>query len=99
MWAGIGWCATQFRDAAIAYAGKASSANFVVTFLANIKVVWALSVTLSGISIALYLRERRLHRETRERLTARTVLLEKRIDAGRTSSMLTPKGLTRQEDE
>ena len=85
--------------AATAFAGKESIENLSVSFLANIKVVWGLSISLSGISISLYFRERAKHRETRERLTGRVAELELKIDPTRASSHLTTEGLTRKEDE
>jgi hypothetical protein len=99
IWIGIGWCAREFAIAAMAFAGKQSVANWSLSVLANIQVVWAVSITLSGVSIGLYFKERKKHRETRERLTARVKELELTIDPNRTSSHLTPEGLTRREDE
>jgi len=83
----------------VAYAGKTSLADLTLRVLANVSVVWTMSLTLSGISITLYVRERRLHRKTRERLTARVTELELKIDPQRTSSLLTPQGTTRKGDE
>jgi hypothetical protein len=99
MWLGIGWCAHEFAQAFIAYAGKNSLADLTLRVLANVSVVWELSFTLSGISVSLYIRERKLHRDTRERLTARITELELKIDPTRTSSHLTPRGQTRKGDE
>jgi hypothetical protein len=67
--------------------------------MANVSFVWSVSITVSGLSIGLYLRERRLHQGTRERLAGRVTELELAIDSGRESSKLTSKGLTRKEDE
>jgi hypothetical protein len=67
--------------------------------ITNISFVWSASISVSGLSIALYLRERKLHRKTRERLTGRITELELKIDPKRTSSHLTSEGLTRREDE
>jgi hypothetical protein len=99
IWCGIGWCVHEVSVAAIAFAGKESIENLSVRFLANINVVWGLSISLSGISISLYFRERAKHRETRERLAGRIAELELKIDPARTSSHLTTEGLTRKEDE
>lgn len=82
-----------------AFAGRTSSANFQIGFLANVSFVWSVSLTVSGLSIGLYLRERKLHQKTRERLAGRITELELAIDPARESSKLTPKGLTRKEDE
>jgi hypothetical protein len=78
---------------------KASLADISFKVLASVNVVWTLSLTLSGISVTLYLRERTLHRRTRERLTARITDLELKIHPTRTSSLLTPQGTTRKGDE
>lgn len=98
-WVGIGYCARQASLALIAFSGKTSTANLQLGLLANISFVWTVSVTLSGVSIALYLRERRLHRETIRRLSPRAIERELSIDPTRTSSQLTEEGKTRKEDE
>jgi len=99
IWSVIGWSVHEVALVFIAYAGKASVADLTLRMLANVSVVWSLSLTLSGISITLYIRERMLHRRTRERLTARITDLELKIDPNRTSSLLTPQGTTRKGDE
>lgn len=95
----IGYSMHEVSLAFIAYAGKASLADLTLRVLANVSIVWTMSLTLSGISITLYVRERRLHRKTRERLTARVTELELKIDPQRTSSLLTSQGTTRKGDE
>ncbi len=98
-WFGIGWCVREISLAFIAYAGRTSTASLSFQVLANLSVVWTLSLSVSGLSVTLYLRERRMHRATRDRLTDRTGELERMLDPGRTSSLLTSEGLTRKEDE
>ncbi|OFW25388.1 MAG: hypothetical protein A3H27_14830 [Acidobacteria bacterium RIFCSPLOWO2_02_FULL_59_13] len=95
----VAYVANVIGNAVQAFAGQRSLADLRLGLFANISVVYTLSITLSGISVVLYLRERRLHRRTRERLTARNTELELRIDPTRTSSQLTSEGLTRKEDE
>lgn len=95
----VAYSAHEFSIAAIAFSGKTSIADVTLKVLASIKTVWTLSISLSGISVTLFLRERSLHRNTRERLTKRITELELRIDPQRTSSKLTSQGLTRKEDE
>ena len=97
-WGCIAYLGHQASLAFIAYAGKASSADLNLKILANLNVVFAASITVAGLSITLYIRERRLHRKSRERLGARVKELELKIDPKRTSSHLTPEGLTRKED-
>jgi hypothetical protein len=99
LWITIAYCVRQISLAVIAYAGRSSNASLGVNILANLSFVWTASFTVSGISITLYFRERNLHRRTRERLTQRITDLELKIDPTRTSSKLTPDGLTRKEDE
>lgn len=94
-----GWLGHEAARAFIAFAGKTSYASLTGSLIANLSVVWELSLTLSGISVTLYLRERKLHRDTRERLTARNTQLELRLDPNRSSSHLTPRGETRKEDQ
>lgn len=95
----FGFCFYEASQAIQAFAGKVSLADLKLGFLANVSFVWTASVTVSGLSISLYLRERGLHRKTRERLARRVTELELVIDPSRESSKLTSKGLTRKEDE
>ncbi len=98
-WIGVGYCVKQLATASQAFSGKTSLAGLKFSILANVNFVWTASVTVSGISIVLYLKERSMHRKTRARLAARITDLESKIDPLRTSSHLTPEGLTRREDE
>src|SRR5579863_3697000 len=98
-WSVIGWVVHEVASVFIAYAGKTSLADMSFKVLASVNVVWTLSLTLSGISVTLYMRERTLHRRTRERLTTRITDLELKLDPKRTSSLLTPQGTTRKGDE
>ena len=98
-WVGVGYCVRQLSLAFQAFAGRASFADLKLAILANVSFVWTVSISATGISIALYFRERRLHSKTRLRLANRIKELELKIDPIRTSSNLTPEGLTRKEDE
>ena len=98
-WVGAGYIARQVSLAFIVFAGKSSVADLSLTILGSVSFVWTASITLTGLSVTLYLRERSLHRKTRERLAARVTELELIVDPQRTSSLLTSKGLTRKEDE
>lgn len=95
----VGFCFYYASLAVRAFAGQTSLANLQVGFLANVSFVWSISLTVSGLSIGLYLRERKLHQSTRERLAGRIAELELKIDSHRESSKLTSRGLTRKEDE
>jgi hypothetical protein len=99
MWCGIAWCVHEASISIVAFAGKSTAASMALNVLANVSVVWGSSVFVSGISVSLYFVERSKHRKTRDRLTDRITELERKIDPNRTSSLLTPEGLTRKEDE
>jgi heme/copper-type cytochrome/quinol oxidase subunit 2 len=94
----VAYCSRQVAIAVQAFAGKTSLADLKLGFFANITMVYTLSLAVSGISVVLYLNERRLHRKSRERLTERITKLELTLDPSRTSSHLTSRGLTRRED-
>jgi hypothetical protein len=98
-WIGFGYCVHEMGITIRAFAGKISLADLGFSLFANVSFVWTLNLALSGLSIGLYLRERSMHRKTRERLTSRITMLELRVDPQRTSSHLTSKGLTQKEDE
>jgi len=97
----FGYCFRQAATALQTFAGHRSLADLKFAFGLFSNVTWAFSIniTLSGLSIGLYLRERGNHRRTRERLTARIKELEIKIDPNRTSSHLTSEGLTRRDDQ
>lgn len=95
----IGFGFFELSEAVRAFAGHVTLARVTLKFLANIVLHWIWTISVSGISIALYVREKRQHERTRERLTKRITMLESKIDTGRSSSQLTSKGRTRKEDE
>lgn len=92
-------CVYLLSSALRGFAGQITVASFTLRVLANVVVKWSLTVAVSGLSLALYFKERNQHEKTRERLTKRITELETRIDRTRTSSHLTSKGKTRREDE
>lgn len=94
----IAFCVYQISLALQSFAGQVTFASLTLRILANIVVKWVLTVAVSGISLALYIRERIKHENTRERLTERITKLELQINPTRTSSQLTTKGRTRRED-
>jgi type III secretory pathway component EscU len=95
----IAFCFYELSVAFRSFAGQATFASLTLRILANIVFQWSVTIAVSGISIALYLRERKQHENTRERLTERITKLEVQIDRRRSSSLLTSKGRTRKEDE
>jgi hypothetical protein len=98
-WLVVAYISKHLFEALALFAGKQSNANLNFSFWGHVSVVWSISITLAGFSAALYWRERRLHRATRERLTQRDTNLELKLDTNRTSSLLTSKGTTRKEDQ
>lgn len=98
-WLGMGYIARQTSLAFITFAGRTSTASLSLAMMANISFVWTASIAMTGLSTSLYLRERSLHRKTRERLATRITELELKIDPHRTSSLLTSKGLTQKGDK
>jgi hypothetical protein len=99
--AGACYCTFLLARAIESFAGRQSFANlrFGVALFADIKVVYTIGVAIGVTGVTLYLRERNQHRNTRERLTQRTIELESKVDRGRSSSKLTKRGTTRREDE
>jgi hypothetical protein len=98
-WLGFGYCVHEIGVTVRAFAGTVSLADLGLSLLANVGVVWTVNITLSGLSIGLYLREAHNHRKIRERLTNRITVLELKVDPNRSSSHLTSKGLTQKGDE
>jgi hypothetical protein len=82
-----------------AYVGTVTITNVNIRILVSVALRWAVTMTVSGLSLGLYFRERRQHERTRERLTKRITELEKIIDERRSSSKLTPRGRTGKGDE
>lgn len=97
----------SFRAIAV-LAGKTTSANFAVSILTDIlssefltklsNLIIFLSM-LSGICGIIYgIWQRKLRRDTIERLQKRNQELEHKLDSNRSTSMLSPRGETRKED-
>lgn len=82
-----------------AFAGTVSIADLALKIATRINLTVALSLTLSGVTTALWANECRRHRNTRRRLTERKAELELRLDKNRESSLLTREGTTREGDQ
>lgn len=80
-----------------ALAGRQTQAN--INVLGQFKVSDALAWMFGASGVGYGLLQRRLRRQTAERMGSRNKELEKRLDSGRSSSNLGPGGLTRPEDE
>ena len=81
-----------------ALAGQVTLAHIGLRFLADLKVSEAVAWLFGGSGLVLAARQRKLRRDTVERLERRIRELENAIDPRRTSSRLTPRGETRPED-
>ena len=79
-----------------AFAGKTSVADLALKIATQLNLTVVASLTLSGVTSALWANECRRHRNTRKRLTERTEALEKRLDPNRESSQLNREGTTRE---
>jgi hypothetical protein len=99
IWAAcLGYVAHETALVLTALAGRTSNANLALRIFGNLNLAVSISFTVAGLSIGLYLYERKLHRTSRERLAKRITSLELTIDKNRTSSRLTSEGLTQRED-
>lgn len=88
-----------FKEAIVALAGKDTSSKILFSFVSDLKMdrYAAYAAAIGG---AIYgMRQRKLRKDTIERLQSRIVDLEKRLDPGRTTSTLTNRGETRPEDK
>lgn len=92
----IAWCASS---AIAELSGKETSASVYIDFLGTVNVSLALSWTVAIIGTAYGIQQRKLRRDTVERIQQRNIQLEKLIDPDRSSSKLTPRGETRPEDQ
>jgi hypothetical protein len=82
-----------------AFAGKTSVADLALKIASQINLTVGASLTISGVTSALWANECRRHRKTRKRLTERSAALELRLDPHRESSLLTREGTTREGDQ
>lgn len=78
--------------------GKETFADIGIRFAADMKLSEAVAYVVGLGGIGYGLGERRLRRNTTERLATRNIDLEKKLDPKRTSSQLTPRGTTRKGD-
>jgi hypothetical protein len=97
-WSGlVGIAYFLFRSIDI-LAGQHTEANFGIEFLSKIQITYKLAIAITAGAIFYAQRQRKLRRDVVERLAKRIQELELRIDPQRSSSLLTPRGDTREED-
>jgi hypothetical protein len=82
----------------LALAGQHTAADIGIKFLADVRVSEALAWIFGGSGIAYGWRQRKMRRDTVERIQGRVEAYEKVIDPRRSSSSLTKRGETRPED-
>lgn len=97
-WSAIAFTAWCFKEAVIAYAGKTSEANVIVSFLGKMEISNALAWIFGVSGVAFGYKQRNLKGETVERLQSRIKELERKFDPRRTSSQLTTTGETNPKD-
>jgi hypothetical protein len=95
MWLGIAFLG--YKSVA-ALAGQTTNADLLFKIIANINVSYAISWTATAGAIVYGRVQKNLRQRAVERLATRNAELEKRLDPHRTSSGLTPRGLTRPGD-
>jgi hypothetical protein len=93
-WAGLVGIAYLLYKSAAVLAGRTTDANFAVKFLASKYAGYALMALFGGSSVLYGLGQRKLRRDTVERISPRTAALEKKLDRKRSSSKLTKRGDT-----
>ena len=89
------------REAAkvlIEYAGKETSADIAMSLFGNLEVSLTLTLFVGAGGFFYGLWQRKLRKDTIERLQGRNQELESMIDSKRSSSNLTARGETRKED-
>lgn len=93
-------CVSSVADAFKAYAGKISLAdmNFLTGVFANGYFSMSITVAVTGCGWLYGLLQWMLRRKVIKRLQTRIIDLESKLDSRRTSSQLTPEGLTRKDD-
>lgn len=79
--------------------GHSTFADIGVRVLANVSISKAVAWLFGCSGVVYGIKQRRLRRDTIENLQARIKLLEKTIDSKRTTSGLTVRGETREEDK
>jgi hypothetical protein len=98
-WAGAALVALFFYKAVASLAGQYTFAQVGLSFLGDFKISDAVAYLFGGGGVAYGLNRKKLQGDNLERTAKRIAELEKQIDPKRSSSRLTPRGLTRPEDK
>jgi ribosomal protein L29 len=97
-WSAFAFAAWCFKESVVAYAGKVSEANVLVSFLGKMEISNAIAWIFGAGGVVYGYKQRNLKGKTVERLQTRIKELEKRFDSQRTSSQLTTTGETNPKD-
>ena len=98
-WVAAIWIAGHYIVQVITVlSGHQTDASFVVNILLNLQADRWIAYIVGGGGVAYGWNERRLKRQSIDRLSRHTEELEKRLDPKRTSSKLLRDGTTRRED-
>jgi hypothetical protein len=98
MWSSLVAIAALFYLSVKSLAGHYTFADIGIKVLGDFKISEAFGYLFGAGGAGYGLRERRLRRQTTERLTARNATLERELDPNRSSSRLTTRGTTNPED-
>jgi hypothetical protein len=98
-WTGAALVAFFFYRAVVSLAGQYTFAQIGMTFLGDFKISDSVAYLFGGGGIAYGIKRKKLQGDNLERMAKRIAELEKQIDSNRSSSRLTPRGLTRPEDK
>ncbi len=97
-WGAVCLCGYWMYRSVAVLAGRVTLADIGIRVLGSLRVSEALAWILGVGGVGYGARQRRLRRDTVERLSSRIQILERAIDPKRTSSKLTPRGETPPED-
>lgn len=98
-WGGIALVAFFTYRSVDCLAGKVTSSNILFSVLTDLKANQYFGLLFGGGGIYYGYKQKKLRKDTVERLQSRIQVFEKYIDDRRSSSKLTSKGNTRPEDE
>ena len=97
-WVGLGWLGWCAYLSVSVLAGKTTLADVGVKVLADVRFSEAAAWVFGASGVGYGLRQRKLRGDTTARQQGRIRKLEATVDPGRSSSDLTPRGQTRDED-
>jgi hypothetical protein len=97
-WFGISFCVYWIYRIFESLAGETTIASVVVDVLGKVEVTTTITLSAGGFGVLYGLWQRKLRKDTVQRLQSRNTALELKLDPTRTSSLLTARGDSRPED-